>query len=48
MTERFEELTGVPIVTIEYDGTSGSKNNDIIPYLRYPRKKRKIANDKAV
>jgi predicted CoA-substrate-specific enzyme activase len=48
MTERFEELTGVPIVTIEYDGTSGSKNNDIIPYLRYPRKKKNIANDKAV
>ncbi len=48
MTERFEELTGVPIVTIEYDGTSGSKNNDIIPYIRYPRRKIKIAGNKAV
>jgi predicted nucleotide-binding protein (sugar kinase/HSP70/actin superfamily) len=35
MTSRIEELTGIPVVTIEYDGTSGFKNEDIIPYLRY-------------
>lgn len=37
MASRIEELTGIPIVTIEYDGTGASKNEDVIPYLRYPR-----------
>jgi predicted nucleotide-binding protein (sugar kinase/HSP70/actin superfamily) len=35
MTPRIEEVTGIPVVTIEYDGTSGFKNEDIIPYLKY-------------
>ena len=39
MTSKIEEITGVPVVTIEYDGTSGPKNDDIIPYLKYRRKK---------
>ena len=39
MADRIEELTGVPIVTIEYDGTSGTKNDDVIPYLKYPRRR---------
>jgi predicted nucleotide-binding protein (sugar kinase/HSP70/actin superfamily) len=39
MTPRIEELTGIPVVTIEYDGTSGFKNEDIIPYMKYRRKK---------
>jgi len=39
MTSKIEEITGVPVVTIEYDGTSGSKNEDIIPYLKYRKKK---------
>ncbi|HEY3389026.1 MAG TPA: acyl-CoA dehydratase activase [Prolixibacteraceae bacterium] len=41
MTSRIEELTGVPVVTIEYDGTAGIKNETIIPYLKY-RKKNKV------
>ena len=39
MTTRIEEITGVPVVTIEYDGSAGIKNEDIIPYLKYRRKK---------
>jgi predicted nucleotide-binding protein (sugar kinase/HSP70/actin superfamily) len=39
MTSRIEELTGVPVVTIEYDGTKGIKNEDVIPYLKYRKKK---------
>jgi predicted CoA-substrate-specific enzyme activase len=39
MTSKIEELTGVPVVTIEYDGTAGIKNEDIIPYLKYRKKK---------
>jgi hypothetical protein len=39
MTSKIEELTGVPVVTIEYDGTAGVKNQDVIPYLKYRKKK---------
>jgi predicted CoA-substrate-specific enzyme activase len=39
MKSRIEELTGVPVVTIEYDGTAGLKNEDVIPYLKYRKKK---------
>ena len=39
MTAKIEELTGVPVVTIEYDGTAGIKNEDIIPYLKFRKKK---------
>jgi predicted CoA-substrate-specific enzyme activase len=40
MADRIERITGVPIVTIEYDGTGGSKNDDVIPYLKYPRRRK--------
>ena len=33
MTRKIKSLTGVPIVTITYDGTSESKNEVILPYL---------------
>ncbi len=42
MTSKIEEITGVPVVTIEYDGTTGIKNEDIIPYLKYRKKKAAI------
>jgi predicted nucleotide-binding protein (sugar kinase/HSP70/actin superfamily) len=35
MAQEIEEKTGVPMVSITYDGTGGSKNDIIIPYLRY-------------
>jgi len=35
MATKLEQISGVPIVTIEYDGTSSGKNEDIIPFLRY-------------
>ncbi|MBL0714418.1 MAG: CoA activase, partial [Desulfosarcina sp.] len=37
MAHRIEEVTGVPVVPITYDGTGGRKNDIIIPYLKYPR-----------
>ncbi len=40
MAGQIEAVTGIPVVTIEYDGTGGRKNDDIIPYLKFPRKKR--------
>ena len=40
MADKIEQITGIPIVTIEYDGTSGTKNEDVIPYLKYPRQRK--------
>jgi len=37
MRDVIEEKTGVPVVSIRYDGTGGNKNSVIIPYLKYPR-----------
>ena len=39
MAGRIEKKTGVPVVSITYDGTGGNKNEAIIPYLKFPRKK---------
>ena len=33
MTSQITGLTGVPVVTITYDGTTDYKNDVIIPYL---------------
>lgn len=38
MSKIIEERTGVPIVSITYDGTGGNKNDAIIPYLVFDRK----------
>ncbi len=45
MAGEIERVTGIPIVTIEYDGTSGLKNEDIIPYLIF-RKEKNIAEER--
>ncbi len=37
MARDIENKTGIPMVSITYDGTGGSKNDVIIPYLTYPR-----------
>lgn len=34
MTRRIREMTGVPIVTITYDGTSDRMNDVIVPYIQ--------------
>jgi predicted CoA-substrate-specific enzyme activase len=34
MTKKIRELTGVPIVTITYDGTSDRMNDVIVPYIQ--------------
>ena len=36
MADRIEEVTGVPVVTIVYDGTTAPKNDVLVPYLTYP------------
>ncbi len=38
MSRRIESVTGVPVVSLTYDGTGGGKNEAIVPYLKYPRK----------
>lgn len=41
MASRIEEITGIPVVAIEYDGTTASRNDVLIPYLKYRKKRRK-------
>jgi len=38
MAKEIEKKTGVPIVSITYDGTSSQKNEAVIPYLTYLNK----------
>jgi len=38
MRKRIEQITGVPVVSVTYDGTGGNRNEAIIPYLKFPRK----------
>jgi len=37
MAREIEEKSGVPVVSVTYDGTGGAKNEVILPYLEYPR-----------
>lgn len=38
MAGEIEKKTGVPVVSVTYDGTGGNKNGVILPYLEYPRR----------
>lgn len=38
MAPRIEEYTGVPIVTLNYDGTGKNINSKISPYIKFPRR----------
>ena len=37
MSHDIQAKTGVPMVSVTYDGSGGSKNEVILPYLEYPR-----------
>ena len=37
MAQEIEARTGVPMVSVTYDGIGGGKNEVILPYLEYPR-----------
>jgi len=37
MAQEIEAKTGVPMVSVTYDGIGGGKNEVILPYLEYPR-----------
>lgn len=39
MARRIKEVTGVPVLSITYDGTGGFKNDAILPYLKYPQER---------
>jgi predicted nucleotide-binding protein (sugar kinase/HSP70/actin superfamily) len=39
MAKRIEERTGIPVVSITYDGTSGNKNDAVVPYLTHLNRK---------
>ncbi|MCU0848894.1 MAG: acyl-CoA dehydratase activase [Spirochaetes bacterium] len=37
MKNDIERITGIPVVSLTYDGTGSFKNDAVIPYLKYPR-----------
>ena len=39
MANEIEKKTGVPVVSLTYDGIGGEKNRKLIPYLKYPRRR---------
>jgi len=44
MTEEIHRITGIPVITITYDGTSEFKNDVIVPYLQCLDKSRGNSN----
>ncbi len=48
MKARIEKQTGIPVVSITYDGTRGNQNDIILPYLQYPRRAKSGNGLKAV
>ena len=45
MREVIEQNTGVPVVSVTYDGTGGVKNDVIVPFLKFPRRPRSQSSD---
>ncbi len=39
MAGKIEAVTGVPVVSITYDGAGGFRNDAIIPYLKHPHRR---------
>lgn len=42
MAQRIEDFSGIPVVTLNYDGTGKNINQKIRPYIKFPRKKSKL------
>ncbi len=41
MAEKIQQITGKPVITIEYDATSSFKNDQVIPFIKYAKEKLK-------
>ncbi len=48
MSEEIESLTGVPVLSITYDGTESPKNDIIIPYLKFAGKGKNVSEKEKV
>jgi len=46
MKNQIQRITGVPVVTITYDGTSEFKNDIIVPYLKLAKKRELVKIEK--
>ncbi|MFA6507385.1 MAG: acyl-CoA dehydratase activase-related protein, partial [Treponemataceae bacterium] len=45
MAGEIERVTGVPVVTITYDGTGSPRNDSIMPYLAFAKEREPLGND---
>jgi hypothetical protein len=41
MTRDIQAVTGIPVVSLTYDGTGKLQNEAIVPYLKFPRERRR-------
>jgi hypothetical protein len=48
MKTKIEQQTGIPVISITYDGTGGFKNDIIVPYLKYSRTSKSGGNKSSV
>jgi predicted nucleotide-binding protein (sugar kinase/HSP70/actin superfamily) len=48
MAHRIEQVSGVPVVSVTYDGIGGSKNDVIVPYLKYPRARTELEDSRKI
>jgi predicted CoA-substrate-specific enzyme activase len=39
LASRIEQVTGVPVASVTYDGTAAARNDVVIPYLKFPRRR---------
>ncbi len=44
MKAKIEQHTGIPVVSVTYDGTGGFKNDKIVPYLKYSQTSKNSGN----
>jgi predicted nucleotide-binding protein (sugar kinase/HSP70/actin superfamily) len=46
MTHKIKEITGIPVITITYDGTSAKMNDAIVPYIHSAERNERNKSDR--
>lgn len=45
MSRDIERITGVPVVSVTYDGTGANVNSVVVPYIKFPRSAKDAADE---